>query len=499
MISDVDSAGAYRAHFDGDSHIPVGRSNLDPDSDDSVDDIYVRDRQANTITLVSRATGVAGVVGDDYSSDPTISANGRYVAFASDATNLDPDSSSLHSDVFVRDLQLNTTTLVSRDDGVAGAVADDFSFNPSISADGRHVAFASDAGNLDPASAGGVGQVFVRDLDANTTKLASRVTGAAGAEGDDFSFNPSISADGSRVAFISAAGNLDAAADGSFETVFVRDLDADTTTLASRATGASGAANDSFTSSPAISDDGRHVAFDAQADNLDPASNDGVTDVLVRDLQTNTTTLVSRASGATGAVGGGDSVGPAISPDGSHIAFGSLADNLDSASNDSFGDIFVRDMQANTTTLASRASGAAGAVGDNDSFGPSLTADGGEVAFFSNADNLDSASNDAVGDIFVREVVPAAGGPGTPKASCGGKAATKVGTSGKNTLRGTPGPDVIAGLGGNDVIKGLAGNDRLCGGAGRDRLIGGGGRDKLFGQAGRDVLRGGPGRDRQVQ
>ena len=117
-------------------------------------------------------------------------------------------------------------------------------------------------------------------------------------------------------------------------------------------------------------------------------------------------------------------------------------------------------MQANITTLVSRATGAAGAVGDGSASSSSISADGEHVAFHSNADNLDPDSGDDAGDdVFVRELIDPIPAQPPVEIKCAGKVATKVGTSAKNTISGTPGPDVIAGLGGNDVIKGLGGKD----------------------------------------
>jgi Tol biopolymer transport system component len=461
--------------------------NLDPASNDTVVDVFVRDLQANTITLVSRAGGAAGAAGDSDSGAASISADGRYVAFYSEAGNLDAASDDAVGDVFVRDLKAHTTTLASRATGAAGAVGDGASFDPSISADGRHVAFQTGAGNLDSASNDAVSDVFVRDLDANATALASRAGGAAGAAGDDGSSDPTISADGRRVAFSSEADNLDSDSDDSFRDAFVRDLDANTTTLVDRAGGAAGAAGDAGASGAAISADGHRVAFASESDNLDPESDDVVGDVFVRDLEAKTTTLASRATGAAGAVGHEFSQGASISADGRRVAFSSN-DDLDPDATPAAKDVFVRDLEAKSTILVSRASGAAGVGGDAASLRPSISAAGRRVAFHSDADNLDPNSNDAVTDVFVRELLD-------PRCAAG-RIATKVGTSGRDKLRGTPGRDVIAGLGGNDVIRGLAGNDVLCGGAGRDRVLGGQGRDKLLGQNGRDRLRGGPGRDR---
>src|SRR5262249_13410686 len=155
--------------------------------DDRINDVFVRDLQTNTTTLVSRATGVDGAKGNDQSSTPAISADGRFVAFTSFASNLDPADRDGTQDVFVRDLQANTTTLVSRANGINGVKGDNFSGEPTISADGRFVAFTSLAFNLDPADADANEDVYVRDLQAHTTVLVSRAGGASGVKGNDTS------------------------------------------------------------------------------------------------------------------------------------------------------------------------------------------------------------------------------------------------------------------------------------------------------------------------
>ena len=136
-------------------------------------------------------------------------------------------------------------------------------------------------------------------------------------------------------------------------------------TLVSRATGPAGAAGDGGSLGGSISPDGRFVAFDSDANNLSDQDADGTVDVFVRDLQTNTTTLVSRATGPAGAAGDGESGGASISADGRLVAFWSRAKNLSDQDGDVTADVFVRDLQANTTTLLSAAGGAA----DGDSFG----------------------------------------------------------------------------------------------------------------------------------
>ncbi len=131
---------------------------------------------AGDMQLVSRASGATGVKGDNHSSEPKLSADGRFVAFATTATNLDPaDTDAAVPDVYVRDVRTGGTTLVSRADGPDGAKGDGASDAPAISADGRYVAFVSEATNLNPAKTDGAfPDVFVRDLQLSTTALVSR-------------------------------------------------------------------------------------------------------------------------------------------------------------------------------------------------------------------------------------------------------------------------------------------------------------------------------------
>ena len=390
---------------------------LSAEDNDSVVNIFVRDLQTNTVTLVSRSSGTAGVPADLWSESPSISADGRYVAFMSVAHNVSGEDNNL-GNIFVRDLQSDTTTFVSRANGISGAAANGGSEAPTISADGRYVAFQSLAVNL----GGGVAtksDVFVRDLQTNTTTLISRTSGASGAAADGHSRTPSISADGRYVAFDSDADNLSAEDNDSATDaidIFVRDLQTNTTTLVSRASGVSGAAADRVQyyppEPPSISADGRFVAFFSQADNLSAEDLDfvgvacfpgpygtwcvdvRVADIFVRDLQAYTTTFASRASGAAGAAAdyGGDlsavssglvSHEASISADGRFVAFSSEADNLSAGDNDDVRDVFVRDLQTNSTTFVSRASGVAGQPFHDDSGEPSISADGRLVAFSS--------------------------------------------------------------------------------------------------------------------
>jgi hypothetical protein len=387
-------------------------SNLDSADGDRTQDVFVRDLQTNTTTLVDRASGASGAKADNGSGHAAISADGRFVAFDSAATNLISGGPVGGRDVFVRDLQTNTTTLVSRATGAAGARGNGISCCATISADGRFVAFSSNASNLDPAGDGSA-NVFVRDLQTNTTTLVSRAGGPNGAEGDAASVNGAISANGRFVAFESSADNLDPADRDNDRDIFVRDLQTNTTTLVSRASGAGGAKGNSFSAVASISSDGRFVAFESFASNLDAADGDTTDDVFVRDLQTNTTTLVSRGSGAGGIKGNNISKDAAISADGRYVAFDSQASNLDPADRSGGVNVFVRALQTNTTTLVSRAGGVAGATENGFSFSPAISSDGQFVAFSSLATNLTGSDSDGIQDIFRRDVL----GPQAAQAS----------------------------------------------------------------------------------
>jgi Tol biopolymer transport system component len=368
----------------------------------------VGDAQASRddLIFVSRASGASGVPGNDHSGGAAVSGDGRLIAFASRADNLSDEDNNAVLNVFVRDLQGGTTTLVSRASGVGGPAADSDSSHGSISADGRFVTFTSNATNLSNEDDKTSTDVFVRDLQAGTTTLVSRASGPAGTPSDGTSVDPSISADGRFVAFSSTGTNLsDEDAPGDFQDVFVRDLQTNTTTLVSRASATAsgdGAVADVASSAAAISADGRFAAFVTRARNLSDDDRDATDDVFVRDLQAKTTTLVSRAGDAVGGAAADQNSGsPSISGDGRFVAFASDAANLD-VNNLNVKDVFVRDKQARATTLVSRASGPAGTPSDGFSGDPAISADGRLIAFASEANSITDANRPGE-NIYVRD------------------------------------------------------------------------------------------------
>lgn len=373
------------------------------------EDVFVRDRLTGTTTLVS--VNLAGTAsGDSASFQPTISADGHLVAFLSNATNL-VAVPVITGDVYVRDLLAGTTTMVSINSaGTAGG--NGFSNRPVISADGSRVAFGSNATDLVATTdANGASRdVFVRNLTAGTTTLVS-INSAGTASGNGTSGEPSISADGNRIAFESEAtdlvpGFVDGNAAG-LKDVFVRDLGAGTTTLVS-INSAGTASGNGESGVPAISEDGSHVAYQSAATNLTALGDtNGALDLLVRDLGSGTTFLatVNSAGTAAGNFGfvGWTFPGLPMSTDGKRVVFTSLSNNLVASDTNTALDVFVRDLTAGSTTLVSINSGgtASGAGASSDGF---LSAAGNLVVFRSLATDLVAAPPVVAGQAYKRDL-----------------------------------------------------------------------------------------------
>ncbi len=344
------------------------------------------------------------------SSNASISADGRYVAFESTATNLAPGDTDAISDIFVHDMVTGETKLVSRPTGTTSK-GNAASTNPSISANGQYVAFDSIATNLVSPDLGGYPDVFVRDIVSNTTTRVS--LSSSGDYGRGQNRKPSISSDGKYVAFESNAFNLVAGDFNNKRDIFVRDTMASTTVRVSVATGASGAEANNTSQNAAISGDGRYVAFESLASNLFTGDNNGGYDIFVRDTTLNKTTLVSVAGNGT-SVGNLSSLFPSISSDGRFIAFGSASSNLVNGDDNEKNDIFLRDRDTDengvfddagktSTSLISVTSG--GVQGDGDSLISSVSGDGRYVAFDSDSTNFVTADSNGFTDIFLRDRV----------------------------------------------------------------------------------------------
>jgi hypothetical protein len=345
---------------------------------------------AGSTVAISRPTGFGGVLGaeaaNSLATNQSTSSDGTKVVFTSSATGMSPDDNDSVLNVYVRDRVAHTTTLVSRSS--TGDPGNGNSSDAVISSDGTRVAFASKASNLVADDTNGQTDVFVRILPAGVTLLASRTGGPANvpAGGNQ----PTISSNGNRIAFQSSS-SYDPADTNALTDVYLRDVSNSTTELISRATGISGAAGTAASFEPAISGNGERVGFYTTSQ-LDPADTTSFFDVYMRDTSTHATTLISRADGATGAIGNGESTGPSLNSTGSRISFNSIATNL-TDDTDSSADVFVRDLSSSTTLLASRGDGASGASANAESDFSSISLSGTKVAFRSAATNIGPAAN----------------------------------------------------------------------------------------------------------
>ncbi|MBF0160093.1 MAG: PD40 domain-containing protein [Magnetococcales bacterium] len=374
-------------------------SNLVSGDSNNLADIFVRDTRTGTTTRVSVASDGSQGNGNAMEA-PALSADGRYVAFMSDASNLVNDDTNNAKDIFVHDTATKTTTRVS-------VVGDNTQGNkdswgaPALSADGRYVAFTSLSSNFYANDSSATWDIFVRDTVANTTQLAS--VSLDGRTGNQHSWGtPALSDDGRYVAFTSYASNLVADDTNSTYDTFVRDMQGNSTirvSVASDGTQANGAYESSYDDGPAISADGRYVAFMSLASNLVSGDTNGKRDVFVYDRTLQQTSRVSVASdGAQASDASGQS--PDLSADGRFVVFGSSAVNLVSNDNNGEYDIFVHDRDTGMTRLVSVAANATQQYGSSVETA-ALSADGSTVAFQSYSANLVSGDTNDKGDIFV--------------------------------------------------------------------------------------------------
>jgi Tol biopolymer transport system component len=379
------------------------------DPNGHVSDVYLWDQYGGSFGLVSSTTAVKGA--DGPSSAPAISASGAVVAFVSSATNLVTGDTNHASDVFVRTPAGVVRVSVATD----GAQINGPSTQPDISADGRFVTFTSQASKLEPP------EVYVHDLVTGATGLVS--ARPDGRPGTGPAGNSAVSADGRFVAFQSAAPDLVARDTNRVADVFVRDLATQVTqrvSVSSSGRQQNRAVASPFTPVPDISGNGRVVVFDSDATNLVPRDRNHHTDVFARDLATHVTSRVSLAT--TDQEGDSDSFAPTLSSDGRYVTFESYATNL-TPRDPPREDIFVRDRQRHQTVMADVSS-------SNRPRGPehvrqllqraAVSDDGRTVAFVSTATDLAIRDRDRAQDVFLRRLWPPPLATASPRASIQG-------------------------------------------------------------------------------
>ena len=339
--------------------------------------------------LVSRST--VGTQGDNDSQSPSISSDGRFVAFASFAENLVPDDTNLAPDIFVRDRLLGTTERVSvssagrQGNGASGLI--DLMGGPSISGDGRFVAFSSEASNLVRGDRNLNPDVFVHDRLTGETTRVTVATG--GAEANAGGTEAAISRDGRIVAFLSNADNI--VPDGNFTAdVFVHDRQTGVTERISQAPDGSDANGQSLFA-PRLSSDGRFVYYSSFASNLvvdDPDNGD--VDAYLFDRQTQTTTAITSNRPSSGVIQHGIAGG--ISGDGNFLTF-TTQDNsfITPDTNNFFDDAWLVDRSTGESFLVGRND--AGAQGDDSTFAGGVSDDGRFVALVSRSTNFGGPAN----------------------------------------------------------------------------------------------------------
>ncbi|MGB2693823.1 MAG: flexitail domain-containing putative surface protein [Dehalococcoidia bacterium] len=372
---------------------------LVPDDTMNIRDIYVHDRLTGATERVSVATN--GTQGNGQSLYPAISGNGCCIAFQSEASNLAPSDSGLHTDIFVRDRIAGTTeriTVLSTGDEAQGN-----SSTPTISGDGRYVAFTSLAANLVSNDPLNTYDVFVYDRVTKEFELVSQATdGTHGnfASGGIGAGKGQISADARYVAFGSAATNLVPKDNSPFDDVFLRDRTLKTTELLSF--GAGGEAGDGHSLYPDVSDNGQLVVFVSSATVLVDDDGNHLSDVFLHNVQSGATTRINKGPG--GVEADGASAFPTISGDGRVVAFQSAATNLVSNDGNQKQDIFVYYAETGEIRRANVAGN--GAETDGQSAFPAISGLGADVAFESLATNLVPNDANQKADVFARSAPP---------------------------------------------------------------------------------------------
>ena len=427
-------------------------------------DIFTKNLITGAVTRVS--TDSSGAQGNDNSESPVFSADGTQVAFTSYASNLVAGDINSAPDIFVKNLSTGAVTQASTDS--IGVQGNNYNFTSVFSADGTQVAFSSAASNLVVGDTNAAPDIFIKNLSTGAVMRVS--TDSSGTQGNHTSYSPVFSVDGAQVLFESSASNLVVGDTNNRSDIFVKNLSTGVVTRVS--TDSSGAQGNNHSNSAVFSADGTQVAFRSSASNLVVGdTNNDAFDVFVKNLSTGALTRVSNSS--SGEQGNNHSYKPVFSPDGTQVAFSSAASNLVVGDTNAAPDIFIKNLSTGLVTLLS--TGSSGAQGDNESGGnesnsPVFSADGTQLAFSSYASNLVTGDTNIAFDIFVKNIASAptdVGGIDIVQSSI----TYTLGQYLENlTLTGTAN---INGIGNSlaNILVGNSGNNVLTGGTGSDTYI----------------------------
>jgi Tol biopolymer transport system component len=384
--------------------------------------IYLFRRADSTVTLVSHSIASPTQIANRFCWGPRITPDGAFALFESTATDLVPGQSGAWYNVFLFDRAAGTLALVSGVDGSGQAGGNDASFIAGIDDGGSAVAYYTRATDLDSGTAdlNGIIDLAVYDrASAASTYATLHAPGQASATPSADSTLVSASADGRYAVFLGAAPNVvPGQVDGRSQDVFLVDRTAGTATLVSHAAGQTATAGDGGSSNAAISGDGNYIAFASTARNLVPGQIDTNyaedyegnpvpgADVFLYDRIAGTTTLVSHAAGSDVTAGDDDCPGEvSLSADGRYVTFSSYADNLVPGQTDTGQsvDVFLYDRVSGTTTLVSRKAGTAATAANGYSATARISGDGRWVGFYSGATDLVAGETDAnsLSDVFL--------------------------------------------------------------------------------------------------
>ncbi len=366
--------------------------NLVPEDRNRVSDVFVHVRASHRTERVS--VDSKGREGDDESVHAAISADGRFVAFESAATNLVAKDTNGASDVFVRDRKTRTTERVSVAKG--GVEANDASGFPALSADGRYVAFQSVAPNLAPGSPR-LSRIYVRDRTKNETECVS--VNDEGKLANNDCDSPAISSDGRWVAFVCNAWNMGVTLRSAAKQVYLHDRKLHRTVLLSQSPDHQ--AGDWMSWQPRVAADGT-TAFETYATNLVRGDRNGTGDVVLAIPGVAALELVS--VGDDDHPANGASMAPSLSAHGRYVVFSSAATDLVSSDSNGKVDVFLRDRKSGEMERVSEA--ADGTAADGDSWFPVISSDGLIRAYESNATNLVPGDSNGYPDVFVQQVEP---------------------------------------------------------------------------------------------
>ena len=393
QASSISDSGRYVAFQSASSNLLDGNPGLD--TNPAFYDVFVTDRSDGSIALISVNDRGAQVASD--STEPAINSDGRYTAFTSGASLSSSDTNQFN-DIYVYDRTLVAPELASI--RTNGTIANGSSSSSDLSDDGRVVVLASNASNLVANDTNGASDIFLRSMDTGTTTRIS--VSSSGAQANGRSISPAISANGNWIAYSSQATNLLGAGNDTngLEDVFLYNrTNGNTTRVSVRNNGGQSSGGNSL--DPAISSNGRFVAFSSTATNLVSGDLNGFQDVFVRDKTDGTTVRVSKVwNGTAFTEGNGPSGNAAISEDGDDVAFDSDANNLGFSDSNGYTDVFEFEQSTGVLRRLSSTSTDQPALGGS-STDPALSADAMWASFTSAATNLDVDDLNGVStDIF---------------------------------------------------------------------------------------------------